>query len=490
MLVRQMLARQMLARDLMQGPRRHAAPSASGVTRDAACPPMENMTLGSKRGAGGPLAGYAPRAAYHRRSVIAAALGNSFEWYDFTIYALFSIYIAKAFFPAGSASLGLVEAFLAFGLGFVIRPLGAVVLGAYGDHAGRKAVLNLSLAIMVLGTGLLAFAPDYAAIGVGAPLLILIARALQGFSAGGEFGGAAAFLAEHAPPGRRGEITSWLQGSMGVSNIIGAVIAFLVTSMFTDSQVGRFAWRIPFLFGLLIAPIGRWMRQTIEETSAFSESQANAAGRGPERRPALAGLRRLLGRHPRAVLRAIGLSTLLTVASYVLVIFMPIYVQKTFHYRPSQAFLASLIGNVLLVASCFAGGSLSDRIGRRPVLMGAGLVLSVCAYPLLALLSRDQGLAALILAQSVFCVATGFFVGTAPAALAETFPVEVRTIGVSVAYNLAVTIFSGFAPAALTWIATHGGGALTPAYYLSFAAAIAAPAIFSAGRPPAEEASA
>jgi len=417
------------------------------------------------------------RRGGHVRSVIAASLGNSFEWYDFTIYASFSIYIAKAFFPGDTATLGLVKAFLAFGLGFVIRPLGAVVLGIYGDQAGRKAVLTLTLGLMMLGTFILAVAPGYAAIGVGAPLLVLLARALQGFSAGGEFGGAAAFLAEHAPAGRRGEITSWLQGSMGLSNIMGASVAFLVTSLFTQSEAGRFAWRIPFLFGLLIAPVGLWMRQVMKETPAFSQGKARRA----PRQPMMAGLRLLIGSHRRAVLRAIGLSTLLTVASYVLVIFMPIYVQTTFHYRASQAFFASLIGNMLLVAACFAGGALSDRIGRRPVLLAAGLVLSVCAYPLLLLLDRNPTLGGLIFVQSMFCIATGVFVGTAPAALAEGFPVEVRTIGVSLAYNLAVTVFSGFAPAALIWIAAHGGGPLTPAYYLTFAAGIAFPAIWSTG---------
>ncbi len=446
------------------------------------------MTGASASGADAARADCTAPAHYHRLSVLAAAVGNIFEWYDFTIYALFSIYIAKAFFPGGSATMGLVKAFLAFGLGFVFRPLGALVLGVYGDRAGRKAVLNLSLGIMVLGTFILAVAPGYAAIGVGAPLLILVARALQGFSAGGEFGGAAAFLAEHAPPDRRGEVTSWLQGSMGMSNIVGAVVAFLVTTLFTGAQLDRFAWRIPFLFGLLIAPIGLWMRRAMEETAAFSRRKAADGVPVAGRAPIIAGLRHLLGRHKRAVARAIGLSTLLTVASYVLVIFMPIYVQKTFHYLPSEAFLASLIGNVLLVAGCFAGGSLSDRIGRRPVLAGAGLVLSLCAYPLLALLYRHPSLGGLIFAQSVFCVATGVFVGTAPAALAESFPVEVRTIGVSVAYNLAVTVFSGFAPATLTWIAAHGGGALTPAYYLTFAAAIATPAILSVGHPPAADA--
>ena len=431
------------------------------------------MTAAREIGAGAPGDRSGPRR--HRRAIVAASLGNAFEWYDFIVYALFSIYIAKAFFPGGDPTMELVKAFLAFGLGFVIRPLGAVLLGFYGDYAGRKAVLTLALGIMVAGTAVLALAPTYAAIGVGAPLLILAGRTLQGFSAGGEFGGAAALLVEHAPEGRKGEFTSWLQGSMGLSNIMGAVVAFTVTSLFTRTQVEHFAWRIPFLFGLLIAPIGLWMRSTLDETAEFEQARA---ARSPDESMSAVG-RLLFADHLPMLIRGVGLSTLLTVSSYVLVIFMPVYVQRTFQFAPNQAFAASVVGNVLLVASCVGGGVLSDRIGRRPVLLGAGGVLSVCAYPLLSLLQHHQTMPSLVFVQCFFCVATGMFVGVAPAALAEGFPVRVRSIGVSVCYNLAVTVFSGFAPAALTWIAAKGGGALTPAWYLSFAAVLAAPAVLA-----------
>jgi MHS family proline/betaine transporter-like MFS transporter len=414
-----------------------------------------------------------------RQAVLAAALGNAFEWYDFTVYALFSIYIAEVFFPGGGSTLELVKALLAFGLGFVVRPLGAVLLGLYGDLAGRRAVLNLALGLMFCGTAVLAFAPTYAQVGVGAPLLILAGRALQGFSAGGEFGGAAAFLAEHGPARKRGETASWIQASMGLSNIMGASVAFLTTLAFTHAEISRFAWRIPFLFGLLIALAGLWMRRTIEETPEFIR-------RSGERKPGanpFSTLGLLLRRHPAMIAKGIGLSTLLTVSSYVLVIFMPVYVQRTFHFPARQAFAASVIGNVLLAFSCIACGRLSDRFGRRVVLLSAAAVLAVCGYPLLLMLAHAPSLPALVLAQSVFCVATGAFAGPAPAALSESFPGEVRSLGVSVSYNIAVTAFSGFAPAALTWISASGGGALTPAWYLTFAALLAAPAIWATGRP-------
>jgi MHS family proline/betaine transporter-like MFS transporter len=404
--------------------------------------------------------------------VIAAALGNSFEWYDFTVYALFSIYLAEAFFPGGGPTLELVKSLLAFGLGFIARPLGALVLGLYGDRAGRKAVLSLALSIMFAGTAILAFAPTYAAIGIGAPLLILVGRTLQGFSAGGEFGGAAAFLAEHGPQARRGETAAWLQASMGLSNIMGAVVAFTTAALFTHAQITHFAWRIPFLFGLLIALAGLWMRRTLQESPAFSQ----VTGRSE----VLESLGVLFADHWPKLARAAGLSTLLTVASYVLVIFMPVYVQRTFHFTAQEAFTAALIGNVLLAGACIGSGILSDRFGRRGVLLSATVVLGVCGYPLLLLLQVSHTLPTLILVQSLFCIATGAFAGPAPATLAESFPASSRSIGVSVSYNLAVTVFSGFAPAALTWIAASGGGALAPAWYLTFAAILAAPAALSA----------
>ena len=412
----------------------------------------------------------------HRRAIIAAALGNSFEWYDFTVYALFSIYLAEAFFPGGGSTLELVKSLLAFGLGFVARPLGALVLGLYGDRAGRKAVLTAALSIMFAGTATLAFAPTYAAIGVGAPLLILAARSLQGFSAGGEFGGAAAFLSEHGPPARRGETAAWLQASMGLSNIMGAVVAFTTAALFTHAQITRFAWRIPFLFGLLIALAGLWMRQTLQDSPEFSQSVANTDRRGRM----LDGLAALFADHWPRLAKAAGLSTLLTVASYVLVIFMPVYVQRTFHFTAEQAFAAALIGNVLLAGACIGSGMLSDRFGRRVVLLSATAALGACGYPLLWLLQVSHTLPTLIAVQSLFCIATGAFAGPAPAALAESFPAECRSVGVSVSYNVAVMVFSGFAPAALTWIAATGGGALTPAWYLTFAALLAAPAVLAA----------
>ncbi len=189
------------------------------------------------------------------RAILAASLGNLLEWYDFAVYAAFAIYIGANFFPHDSPAAGLVSAFLVFGLGFVIRPLGAILIGIYGDRAGRKAALTATILIMACGTLIIAAAPTYAAIGLGAPLVLLAGRVLQGFSAGGEIGNAAAFLVEHAPPTRKALFTAWLQASMGMSNILGALVAFTITSLLPQSEIVRWAWRVPFFIGLAIVPM-------------------------------------------------------------------------------------------------------------------------------------------------------------------------------------------------------------------------------------------
>ena len=407
-----------------------------------------------------------------RRAVIAASVGNAFEWYDFTVYALFALYMAKVFFPGGDPTTELVKAFLAFGLGFVVRPLGAILLGMYGDRAGRKAVLTLTIALMTIGTLIIAVAPGYAAIGVGAPILLLTARVLQGFSAGGEIGGAAALLIEHAPSHRRGEYVSWVQATMAASNIMGALVAFAVTSFLTKSQLEGFGWRLPFVFGLLIGPIGLWIRRTLDESPEFRREKQRQGDRPV--RP----LRTLVTEYPWLLLKGSTLSILWTVSSYALVIYLPTYVQRSFGYTPSDAFAASLVGNALMVAVCVLAGVASDRIGRRTVLMGAGLWLAVLAVPLLWLVETRHGLGSLILAQSLICIGVGCFVGVAPSAVAELFPARVRSTGTSICYNLAVTVFSGFAPAFLTWLSGRGV-TYAPGWYVIIAAVLAAPAVLT-----------
>ncbi len=414
-----------------------------------------------------------------RKAVIAASAGNALEWYDFTVYALFAVYIGQNFFRNDDPAVQLMASFLAFGLGFVVRPLGALVLGSYGDRAGRKAALTLTIMLMALGTLLIAAAPPYAAIGVGAPLLIVCGRVLQGFSAGGEVGGATAFLVEHAPQGKRGQYASWLQASMGISNLLGALVATLVTTLLTEQQVGEWGWRIPFILGLAIAPVGLWMRRALDETPHFREEQARQARSQEQNRTPLL---RVIREYPGQLLAGIGLSVLWAIGPYSLIIFMPIYVQKNLGFASSEAFLAALIGNLFLIGGCVAAGSLSDRIGRRAVLTLGAVVMLVAVYPLMMWLKANHTPFALVVTQSLCCLMVSLYVGVAPAALSEIFPTAVRSSGMSLSYNTAVTIFGGFAPAILTWITYTTGVAFAPALYVMGASVIALAALWLAPR--------
>jgi MHS family proline/betaine transporter-like MFS transporter len=400
------------------------------------------------------------------RAILAASVGNLLEWYDFSVYALFAIYIAANFFPRSDPGLDLVKTFLVFGLGFVIRPLGAVLIGVYGDRAGRKAALTLTILIMAGGTLIIALAPSFALIGLGAPLLLLAGRILQGFSAGGEIGSATAFLVEHAPAEKRGRYTAWLQASMGMSNILGALVAFAIVTLLPAAQIHSWGWRIPFLVGLLIVPVGVYLRRTLEETPQFrAESRQHR-----EERDRATPLVLVFRDHSRSLLVGMGISILWAVAVYVLLIFMPVLAQKAFGYTAVQAFGSSLIGNIVFVCGCFAFGVLADRIGHTRMLMIGVTLLLAGVLPLFLWLAASKSTATLVLVLSAFGVMVSSFTSVAPAALSSLFPTRVRATGVSIVYNAAITIFGGFAPAILTWIGSNAGSVFAPAWYVVLAA--------------------
>jgi len=426
------------------------------------------------------------------RAIVATSIGNMLEWYDFTVYALFAGYIAGNFFPSHDSNTRLLQTFLVFGLGFVVRPLGAVVIGNFGDRAGRKAALTLTILLMAAGTGIIAFSPTYASIGAAAPLLLLLGRVLQGFSAGGEVGGATAYLLESADSTKRGGVASWLEASMGMANILGALAAFSVTSALSNGEIQAWGWRIPFIAGLAIAPVGLYLRRTLDETEAF---QAETARRATDQAARATPLLEIFKHHGRSLFVGFCVAVLWAVAVYVLMIFLPTYVQHadTFNFSAQQAFGASLIGNIPFVIGCVWFGSLSDRIGRRRSLFLSAALLLISVLPLFLWLKASPTLATLIAVQCIVCTLVASFVGVAPAALSEIFPTGVRSTGTSLVYNGAFTLFGGFAPMILTWLTHRSGGSIySPAWYVMLAAAVALLAIpfLGRGEPPASPASA
>ena len=410
----------------------------------------------------------APATARHAgaRAILAASIGNALEWYDFSVYAFFAIYISRNVFVDTGGAAALINAFLIYGVAFVARPVGAVVLGAYADRSGRRAALTLSLILMAAGSLCIAVAPPYAVIGIGAPLLILCGRLLQGLSAGGEIGGAVSFLVEHAPPGRRGAYAAWLQSSMGVSNILGALTGTTLTAILTPEQLASWGWRVPFILGLSVAPVGLWLRATLEETPAFEHE-------GAERpKYLLTSLRDVFVERPAALAIAAGVSIVWVVSVYTLLLYMPTYVQRTLGFSPSAAFTASMVGNIAMVLGCIFAGRISDRIGRLLTVRIGTVLLLVTTYPVLAWVVSAKTVTALFIGQTLFCAMVSVFTGSVPAVLAALFPARLRSTGVSLTYNFAAVVFGGFAPAVLTFLTETTHNTMAPAFYVVAAATV------------------
>jgi MHS family proline/betaine transporter-like MFS transporter len=305
-------------------------------------------------------------------------------------------------------------------------------------------------------------------IGFVAPLIIVVARLIQGFSAGGEIGGSASLLIEYAPPARQGLYASWLQATMGMSNLIGASLATAITFFLTKQQVMDWGWRIPFLLGVIIVPVGFWIRHGVHESPEFQKLTAGKTEGSPKKTPLLT----IFSNWP-FILKGIGISVLWAAGPYVLIIYMPIYVHSLLGYGSSEAFLASFIGNWFLVGACFIAGWLYDTLGRTRTLVTSIIAIAILVYPLLAIVDASHSLATLIVVQSIFCFLVGLYVGPIPATLSRIFPVSIRVSGIAISYNLAIILFGGFAPAIIIWSSSVFTSVYTPGIYMIIACVIA-----------------
>ncbi|WP_323121849.1 MFS transporter [Burkholderia alba] len=398
------------------------------------------------------------------RAVVAASIGNALEWFDLVVYGFFAVTIAKLFFPAGNDTVSLLLTLGTFGVSFFMRPLGAVVLGAYADRAGRKAALTLSILLMMAGTLIITVLPTYATIGIAAPLILVFARLLQGFSAGGEFGSATAFLAEHVP-GRRGFFASWQVASQGLTTLLAALFGTVLNAQLSTGQMMAWGWRVPFCFGLLLGPVAYYIRRKVDETPEFLASAGTA---NP--------LRDTFASHKGRLAAAIGVVVLSTVATYV-VLYMPTYSVKELKLAPSSAFAAILVVGVIQMLFAPLVGHWSDKHGRVAVMVAPALAILVLIYPAFAFLVAHPTFGTLIAVQVVFALLlTGYFAAL-PGLLSEIFPVATRTTGMSLAYNIAVTLFGGFGPFIIAWLIRATGAKTAPSFYLMFAALLSLAAL-------------
>ncbi|WP_322052460.1 MFS transporter [Paraburkholderia bannensis] len=399
----------------------------------------------------------ATSARTSRTMVLAAALGNGLEFFDFTVYSFFSALIGQLFFPAHDALSSLMMSLATFGVGFVVRPLGGVTIGAYADRAGRKPALILTVLLMALGTGLIGLAPTYAQIGLFAPALIVLGRLLQGFSAGGEVGAATTLLMEAGREGRRGVLVSWQMASQGGAALAGALIALLLSKSLSHEQLVSWGWRVPFLIGLAIGPFGFFLRARLDDTLPASAHAHTAARTTPVRR--------------KLPLRVIVAGTMLVIGGtgtmYTIVFFLPAFLALTLH-MPSAAASASgcAAGLVLLIGSPFAG-KLADRLPRRKPLLAVTSVVSLALlFPTFAAIAARPTVGTVLV---VAVVLIGLMTLTSPAGflmILEALRPEVRATSLGIIYAVGVTLFGGFAQLAVgaLWRAT--GSFYAPAWYV------------------------
>ncbi|MBS0529841.1 MAG: MFS transporter [Proteobacteria bacterium] len=401
-----------------------------------------------------------------RRVLVASTLGNAFEWFDYAIFGMFAPIISKLFFPASNELNSMLLTFATFAVAFAMRPLSGVLFGLYADRLGRKRALTLMIIMMAIGTGLIGLLPTYAAIGIAAPVLMVVARLIQGISVGGEFSNATAMLVEYSPENRRGYYGSFQMVSQALGFTVGALLAYLATTYASPTSLESWGWRIPFILGILIGPFGYWLRSNIDETPEFHRYLQS------KQKPANTPLAELFTRYPRELVVGFCIVVMGTVAYYVMLLYIPIYAVRQLGMPMSGAQLSSVLTTALIVVFCPLAGSLSDRIGRRAVVLPATIIYAIVVWVAVHHLLAEPSLGRLILAQMATSLAMAFIWGPTPVLLMELFPVGIRSTGVGLIYNVGVAIFGGLAPFAITWLIALTGDKMSPVYYVAISAVI------------------
>ncbi|MBP8537263.1 MFS transporter [Streptomyces sp. MK37H] len=420
------------------------------------------------------VAGRAPR-----RALVAGSVGNFIEWYEFGVYGFFGTIIAANFFtPDGGSEIeGLVKTYASLGIAFFFRPIGAAVFGRVGDRIGRRPTLILVLLLMTGATTLIGALPTYNTLGAAAPWLLTLLRILQGLSAGGEFGGAVSIMTEFAPPGRRGLYGAWQSFTVALGLLAGAGVAAVLATVMSAESLGDWGWRLPFLLTLPIGLVALWLRLRLEETPFFRATADGDTGTAPSAGPErVADPREVAGAIVMGAARIMGWAA----AGYTFLVVMPSYLQATLNATFQQALVATVVANAGFALAILPAGLLSDRIGRRPVMLTGAALVAVLAFPLLNVL-QHPGSSAWVQGAAVFVagVVVGLMAGPGPAMLAEMFPTRVRYTGLGLAYALSNAVFSGCAGLIITEVIKHTGEVDIPAYYVTVTCAISVVALFT-----------
>ena len=390
-----------------------------------------------------------------RRVLLSVVVGSMLEWYDFAIYGFLASVIAKVMFPAEDPTASLLLSVGAFGVGFLTRPVGALVFGALADRKGRKLALLLTFGLMGAATFAIGVIPSFAVIGIAAPLLVVLARLLQGLAAGGAIGGATAMLTEHAPPGRAGFFASWQAASQAGALLLGALAAATVSALVSPEHLNAWGWRVPFFASAVIVPLGLYIRRRVDDPEAFVRQRA-----------ASSPMRLLWRTHRAAVARGFGITIIWTVSTYFFFVYVPLYAHTVLKLPMSTTLFTNSLALALMLGIAPVAGHLSDRLGRYHLMIAAAVAIVLLIRPGFGFLLNHPHASALAAFQAVSAVLAALFIGPAPAAIAELFPISVRSSGMGLAYNFSVTVFGGFAPLIATSLIARTGNPLSPTWYV------------------------
>jgi MFS family permease len=404
-------------------------------------------------------------------SVVRVSSGNFLEMYDFMVFGYYASAIGRAFFPSGNAYLSLLLSLMTFGAGFLMRPLGAIVLGAYTDRHGRRAGLLLTLSLMSVGIFSITCVPGYAAIGLLAPLLVLMGRLLQGFSAGMELGGVSVYLSEIATPGHKGFYVSWQSGSQQVAVMFAALVGVVLSSVLPPEKMDLWGWRVPLLLGCVIIPFLFRLRRSLQETDEFAARK---------HRPSTSEILCSLMTNWRIVVIGIMMVTMTTVSFYMITAYTPTFGNSVLHLASIEGLIVTLCVGASNLFWLPIMGAFSDRIGRRPLLVACTILMLLTAYPAMLWLVREPSFSRLLAVELWLSFIYGSYNGAMVVFLTEIMPLDVRTTGFALAYSLATAIFGGFTPAISTYLIHVTDNRAVPGLWLSFAAAFGLVAAFLA----------
>lgn len=393
-----------------------------------------------------------------RKIIIAGMLGNGLEWYDYALYAYTTLIISKLFFPTGDETVHLLATLGIFAVGFVARPFGGIFFGVIGDKFGRRKALVLSIFMMAIPTGCIGLLPTYDQIGILAPILLTLIRVLQGLSLGGAFSGSMTFLVEHAPAHQRGLVGSTSVISLVIGFMLGSVVSLAVKSTMTDVQYESWGWRIPFLLGVAIGMIGFYIRKHCDESPSYETAKREGTLSGTP-------VRDVFKFEMAHVVQAIGIYITVTMPFYLLSAYFMTYSENTLGRSHNEALLLNFVNMSILLVCAPLSAWISDHVGRRKVLGATAVAYLLVAYPVFSMLQQPD-FGTILLAQAIFAIVVGFYIGPVPALLVEIFPTRVRYTGMSLSYNISAAVFGGTAPMVCQWLINTTGSGYSIAYYV------------------------